>query len=222
MLKVSYAYETVETCSKLTASACLQFDSPNAEDYSIGTPQCWDDAFLSKVNIDKYKIFHVCYKLVARGLHNSVTDRKAVWGLNGIPQGKYTDAYNTDAGKLYIGVTCGQGESCFRSDISTVIVLIPHETPTSGKDIGEMFTNTRCDFSTESRNFILKSITEQVNGSIALAYSFADIICLEVFGLCSDNFFSESDISAWPSSDPALVYRKGLMPYGVMNISNEF
>ena len=213
MLKVLlYAYESAGICAKLTAETCIQFDSPDSENYRVGTPLCWDDTILSQIDIDRFNIYHICYNAMKRGLYNRVTDWKSVWRLNGIPKGEYTDAYHVDDKKIYIGVHKGCGEDYFRSGISAVMILIPLESQISAKEIGEMFKDSSCDFSMESISAVLTKISKQVSGSISLSYSYTNIISLNLFCCNLGSIITETDICAWPIFDPPLVFRKGLMP----------
>lgn len=81
MLEISYDLEQKTSYAKILADMCIQFETCGEEDYSIGTPKCWDDAFLNRVNIDDYDVYHICYCLVRTGSYNSVTDYKKIWGL---------------------------------------------------------------------------------------------------------------------------------------------
>ena len=210
MLEISYDLEQKISYAKILADMCIQFETYGEEDYSIGTPQCWDDTFLNRVNIDDYDVYHICYCLVLTGSYNSVTDYKKIWGLTGVSTGLFDGTYLTENGKVYFGISCGYGEKCFRSDTSSIIILMPKCTQICVDDIFNLFKTRNCEFSGRSTDDALSTIAEWLKGSIVLRYSWNDEVSMTIFGHDAEKIFNQSDMRTWHMSDSGLVFRKGL------------
>lgn len=211
MLEISYDLEQKISYAKILADMCVQFETYGEEDYSIGTPQCWDDTFLNRVNIDDYDVYHICYCLVRTGSYNSVTDYKKIWGLTGVSTGLFDGTYLTENGKVYFGISCGRGEKCFRSDASSIIILLPKRTPICMEDIFNLFKIKSCEFFDGSTDVALSTIAEWLKGSIVLRYAWSNEVSLTIFGHDAEKIFNQSDIRTWQMSDSGLVFRKGLL-----------
>lgn len=211
MLEISYDLEQKTSYAKILADMCIQFDTYGEEDYNIGTPQCWDDMFLNRVNIDDYDVYHICYCLVRTGSYNSVTDYKKIWGLTGVSTGLFDGTYLTENGKVYFGISCGRGEKCFRSDASSIIILLPKRTPICMEDIFNLFKIKSCEFFDGSTDVALSTIAEWLKGSIVLRYVWSNEVSMTIFGHDAEKIFNQSDIRTWQMSDSGLVFRKGLL-----------
>lgn len=210
MLEISYDLEQKISYAKILADMCIQFETYGEENYSIGTPQCWDDTFLNRVNIEDYDVYHICYCLVRTGSYNSVTDYKKIRGLTGVATVLFDGTYLTENGKVYFGISCGYGEECFRSDTSSIMILLPKRTPLCMKEIFNLFKMNNCTFFDRSTGDVLSMISEWLKDSIVLRYAWANEISMTIFGHDAERIFNQSDIRTWQTSDSGLVFRKGL------------
>lgn len=210
MLEISYNLKQKKSRVKISADVCIQFETYGEESYCIGTPQCWDDTFLSRINIEDYDVYHICYCLVRSGKYNSITDHKKIWGLLGAAHGLFDGTYLTNNGKVYFGISCGHGEECFKSDASAIIILLPKQTQICPNDIFDLFKKESCEFYDKGTDAILSTIAAWLRDSIVLRYTYVNEISMSIFGSGAEKIFNQSDIRTWQMCDPPLVFRKGL------------
>ena len=108
MLRCDYKLNTACNRVSIEANTCIQFEKSDDESIPIGTPVLWDEALMLKIDIDKYRIYHICCIFVPNGMYSRITDYKKIWKLAGIPPGFYDGAYTTSHGKMYFGITFGK------------------------------------------------------------------------------------------------------------------
>ena len=125
MLRCDYKLNTACNRVSIEANTCIQFEKSDDESIPIGTPVLWDEALMLKIDIDKYRIYHICCIFVPNGMYSRITDYKKIWKLAGIPPGFYDGAYTTNHGKMYFGITFGKGRDCFTADTSSLMILVP-------------------------------------------------------------------------------------------------
>lgn len=89
MLRCDYKLNTACNRVSIEANTCIQFEKSDNESIPIGTPVLWDEALMLKIDIDKYRIYHICCIFVPNGMYSRITDYKKIWKLAGIPPGFY-------------------------------------------------------------------------------------------------------------------------------------
>ena len=186
-------------------------EDPFDEAIPFGTPKCWDETFLQRVNMEKYTILHICGKLVAHGCYNAVTDHGKVWKLTGISEGDFDGSYHMERGKVYCGIQQGEGERAFLSDASATILLLPKGTEAGLRRLLLPFQENRVeDYTGAEAARSMQGLAECISGSIALVYSMGHGGWLTMYGENVETISTHNDLDAWPTCDPELVFRRGL------------
>lgn len=205
MIYDTFKMETQTDYVKLSAEAIIQFKDVRDELYgqcfSFGTPKCWDDAFLEKINILLYDIYYLCTSTVSLGNYNSVTDYKKVWGLIDITPGIYDNSYLIQRGKVYFGIKQVSGKNGFLSAISPTLILVPKEKTILSKEIFNIFERNEFDFLsdyTDGYNLIFSEIQRLIPNSILLRCGDG----LNIYGKDIEKLFTANDIQKWEDNAP--------------------
>ena len=69
MLRCDYKLNTACNRVSIEANTCIQFEKSDDESIPIGTPVLWDEALMLKIDIDKYRIYHICCIFVPNGMY---------------------------------------------------------------------------------------------------------------------------------------------------------
>ena len=195
---------------QLHADACISFNHSDFETIHLGTPKCWDETILQRIEIDSYSIIHICGKLVLHGQYNAVTDYGKIWKLFDNPKGIFDDSYASNRGKVYFGILQGNGRECFLSNISAWIILLPKKEQLDPNIVFSQFKKDKVEFIGVDAGRSLEELTRTVPGSIAFLYSRSNGGSLYISGTIAQNIFLPSDLREWPTHNPELLYRKGL------------
>lgn len=70
MLRCDYKLNTACNRVSIEANTCIQFEKSDDESIPIGTPVLWDEALMLKIDIDKYRIYHICCIFVPNGMYS--------------------------------------------------------------------------------------------------------------------------------------------------------
>jgi len=211
MVFCTFELQTQPSETVLSANAVIAFDKPDIECIPLGTPKCWDETLLKRIDIDQYHILHICGRLILHGFHNSVTDHRNIWGLNNISRGSFEASYLTEKGKVYFGIKHGEGKACFLSDDSAIMLLLPKGCKLSDEEIMMRFQKNHVQFfSDESQNInkCLRELVEVYKGMLAIHYDIFGERSIALFGKGSEKLFTEADFVNWTKNDPELIYRK--------------
>lgn len=150
MLRCDYKLNTACNRVSIEANTCIQFEKSDDESIPIGTPVLWDEALMLKIDIDKYRIYHICCIFVPNGMYSRITDYKKIWKLAGIPPGFYDGAYTTSHGKMYFGITFGKGRDCFTADTSNLMILVPEGSDFDAATLFEAFRSEKVERTDEN------------------------------------------------------------------------
>ncbi len=213
MLKCDYKLNTACNRVSIEANACIQFEKSDDESIPIGTPALWDEALMLKIDIDKCRIYHICCIFVPNGMYSRITDYKKIWKLADIPPGFYDGAYTTDHGKMYFGITLGKGMDCFMADTSNLMILVPEGLDFDITSLFEVLRSERVECTDEKLHAILDRIVSQENGAFAFLYDYNTGGSLNIFGKNVEHFNLAGELEIWPTDDPALIYRRGLIDW---------
>ena len=211
MLRCDYKLNTACNRVSIEANTCIQFEKSDNESIPIGTPVLWDEALMLKIDIDKYRIYHICCIFVPNGMYSRITDYKKIWKLAGIPPGFYDGAYTTSHGKMYFGITFGKGRYCFTADTSNLMILVPEGSDFDAATLFEAFRSEKVERTDEKLCAILERTVSQENEAFAFLYKHDFGGSLNIFGKFAERFFSAEEIMTWQTEDPALIRRRGLM-----------
>lgn len=211
MLRCDYKLNTACNRVSIEANTCIQFEKSDNESIPIGTPVLWDEALMLKIDIDKYRIYHICCIFVPNGMYSRITDYKKIWKLAGIPPGFYDGAYTTSHGKMYFGITFGKGRDCFTADTSNLMILVPEGSDFDAATLFEAFRSEKVERTDEKLCAILERTVSQENEAFAFLYKHDFGGSLKIFGKFAERFFSAEEIMTWQTEDPALIRRRGLM-----------
>lgn len=195
---------------KLSTEALVQFEHIDSEDYSMGTPKCWDEDFLQTIDVNAYKIFFICTKTVRHGFYNRLTDYKKVWGLNHISPGIFEGAYDNTKGRVYFGIVKANGEEGFNSYIAPTLMLIPKEQDISPVQVFDCFKKSKIDFTVRENHSVLAQLQAVVPNSIILHYCIAGEISLSIYGHNAESLFPEVCIRRWENTPTTTVYRNNM------------
>ena len=211
MIICKYELRKSPSCVTLSANASVLFDKPDSETILFGTPKCFDNTLVQRLAIEEFYIIHICGKFVACGFYNSITDYKGIWKMNGLSKGEFEGSYITQNGKVYFGIKRGEGKTCFFSDTSAIMLLVPKPLLLKNEDIFRFFKNNEVDFSDRTEiNKTLYQLVEFCNGALAIHYDVSGERAIALIGAGCDTIFTEDDFKNWPVIDPELICRKGL------------
>lgn len=210
MIYCTYELTVSDMRLVLSADACVMFEHAN-ENVSFGTPKCWDDTFLSRINIEEYSIYHVSGVMMRYGNYNRLTDHGGVWRLMDIPKGQFDGAYMTPEGKVYLGISVGYGKDAFLSYIASTIILFPRTYAPDCNCIFQQFKSDSITFTNEDADKSLQALVKTFNGAIALKYSTKNGGSMTVFAEKPAEIFLQSDLTKWPRYNSETVFRKGIL-----------
>lgn len=212
MIICKYELRINSSSVTLSANASLLFDKPGSETINFGTPKCFDNTLIQRLAIEEFSIIHICSKFIAHGFYNSITDYKGIWNMIGLSRGEFDGSYITKKGKVYFGIKCGKGKTCFFSDTSAIMLLVPNELQINNEDIFQRFKKNKVDFSDRAEiNKTLHELVESCQGTLAIHYDVGGERAIDLFGIGCKTIFKEDDFKKWPTHDPELIYRKGLV-----------
>lgn len=206
-------YQLVQDDCAILLSGGMAFEpeSPDDEVFPIGTPKCWDETFLQRVDIESYSILHICMKCIEHGWYNTVTDYGKVWKLFKVPKGDFDGSYFTDSGKVYFGIKRGFGEKSFLSDTSPILLMLPKGLDVDYNRIYSSFRDNKVDFSdSEQSKHSMHVLAESISGAIALIYGWGSGGWLTIYGKNIGSIFVQEDLRKWPVVNPELVFRRNL------------
>lgn len=72
----------------LSCDTWVVFEHDDSETVAFGTPEYWDEA-VQTVFGSGYTVWEIVEKALPRSACNRITDHKKVWGLLGLPEGKF-------------------------------------------------------------------------------------------------------------------------------------
>lgn len=186
-------------------------EDPDDEAFRVGTPKCWDETFLQRVDIESYSILHICVERIEHGCYNAVTDYGKVWKLFKIPKGDFDGSYFTDRGKVYFGIKRGFGKECFQSDTSPIMFLFPKGLEVDYNKILIQFRDNKVDSSnSEEAKRSMRELAESIPGSIALIYGWGSGGWLTIYGEKAGSIFVHEDLARWPAYNPELIFRRNM------------
>ena len=193
---------------ELTADSWLQFENDLDEDYTPGTPKCWDDTLMQRIPMDEFDVYHICVHTVAHGAHNRITDYKKVWGLQNITPGIYDGQYDCSRGRAYFGITKNPAAEGFRLPTSSLMMLLPNSQALDPEVLFSLFQSRSFDFTDLHNREIFRDIQNLIPGSLVLYYA-AEQPTLSIWG-CEQDLFTLQNIKDWNASESPAVYRTPL------------
>lgn len=188
----------------------IEFEYSDNEIIRLGTPKCWDDALLSRLDFEELSIYHICGTLMEHGRYNAVTDHRKIWGLNHLEKGLYDNSYMVKNGKVYFGITQGKGKDCFLSDTSSTMLLVPDRCELDPNEVFLLFKDKEVEFRKSDVVESLKTLIDIVPDLIALHYSAFNGAKLYILNQSIEGLLKESDLMSWPKNNVEIVIRKGL------------
>ena len=191
-------------------SLVFQHQKEEFEPVTIGTPKCWDDSFLNRVNIYEFNIYFLCVHFVPFNRVNRVTDYKTIWGLCNLSQGIYENAYDIEKGRIYFGITEANGEIGFKSNISPILLLVPKNQDFSIEKLFDCFMEEKYNFTDDFTSSLLMQIEQVAPDSIILHYCVFPTISLSIYGKGTQNLFNEQDILQWENCKTVAIYKRFL------------
>ncbi len=211
MIRCKYSVHIDLNEIQLYSDICVQYEHSDCESVLFGTPKCWDDTLLNRLDIDSYRIIHVCGKLIPYGFFNRVTDHGGIWKIYNIQKGEFEKTYLCEKGKVYFGTKTGIGRECFLSDYSAIIILLPEKCTLDLNDLYNLFKEEKVEFRFDDVVSVLKKIAKSNSDIIVLRYSANHGGSLSIFCDKTDGLIYEDDLNSWPTLDPELTYRNGLL-----------
>lgn len=209
----SYKLQKKANYIKVMADVSVEYVFSDNEVYVIGTPSCWDECILKRINISQYNMFHLCITTVHNGKYNRITDYKKIWGLNHLPIGEYENSYITEKGKVYYGSIHSSPQESFYADYSSLIILVPTIQFFDPNIVFQYLFVHNFDFVTMVDDKICDEIQKLVPGSIVLCFCSDDEISLSVFGAQMEDLFVMDDVKSWGRENTFPVFRRSIRKY---------
>lgn len=90
----------------LSCDTWVVFEHDDSEAVAFGTPEYWDEA-VQTVFGSGYTVWEIFEKALPRSACNRITDHKKVWGLLGLPEGKFAARVDCEEKSVYLGASYG-------------------------------------------------------------------------------------------------------------------
>lgn len=192
----------------LSAESYVQYDKEETHILTIGTPKCWDDLLCKKIELSNYSVYSIYTHTVLNGMYNRITDHKKIWGLRGIAHGVFDDSYITAKGKVYFGISKGEGAEAFLSSKASLIILAPKNQNIHYGDLFALFKTQGVDFDCALDPKLQACIQQSLPNSYLLYYHIAHKTTLLICGHSAESLFGDIDCEGFTGMDMTPVYRK--------------
>lgn len=192
---------------KVSSFRILTTYQETEENFSLGTPECWDKAVNEVMEPLRLVPYYIYHEIVPLNQCNSITDYKKIWGLKNIERGESDVSYNLPHKKIYLGI-----KKCTPNiSISANIVLyLPESTKRNLDSVINLLRENCYEFCETSHSYVLQEITNIIPGAYILHYYVKDsMCCLIIYGNNSDLLF-ENKLIANYNENTSPVYRVGL------------